>query len=205
MDMDSSPDRDLVERTRRGEVDAYGELVRRYQTSVFNVCYRLLGERQEAEDLAQDAFLRGYQRLSTYDADRPFGPWIRKVASNLTLNALQKRSSWGLPFDEERDDPIDVDQPDPAEAQERGEQTARLRRALADLPPHYRAVIELRHFHDLSYEEMARSLALPLSDVKTHLFRARRLLARRLRAGGEGEGATCTWMKRPSTSTWIVA
>ena len=187
MDMDSSPDRDLVERTRRGEVDAYGELVRRYQTSVFNVCYRLLGERQEAEDLAQDAFLRGYRRLATFDADRPFGPWIRKVASNLSLNALQKRASWGLPFDEERDEPIDVDQPDPADEQERGEQTARLRQALSELPPHYRAVIELRHFQDLSYEEMARSLALPLSDVKTHLFRARRFLARRLRAGDDGE------------------
>jgi len=187
MDMDSSPDRDLVERTRRGEVDAYGELVRRYQTSVFNVCYRLLGERQEAEDLAQDAFLRGYRRLATFDADRPFGPWIRKVASNLSLNALQKRASWGLPFDEERDERIDVDQLDPADEQERGEQTARLRQALSELPPHYRAVIELRHFQDLSYEEMARSLALPLSDVKTHLFRARRFLARRLRAGDDGE------------------
>jgi RNA polymerase sigma-70 factor (ECF subfamily) len=182
--MDSSPDHDLVERTRRGEVDAFGDLVGRYQTSVFNVCYRLLGERQEAEDLAQEAFLRGYQRLSTFDADRPFGPWIRKVAANLCLNRLQHRTPVRLPLDEERDDPPDVDQPDPAQIHESAEQVEALRRALADLPPRYRAVIELRHFQDLSYEEMARTLALPLSDIKTHLFRARRLLARRL---GRGE------------------
>ncbi|HET7011946.1 MAG TPA: sigma-70 family RNA polymerase sigma factor [Anaerolineales bacterium] len=180
--MEGSPDRDLVEQTRRGRIDAYGELVRRYQTSVFNVCYRMLGERQEAEDLAQDAFLRAYQRLETFDVERPFGPWIRKVAANLCLNSLQKHSPPRLSLDEEYDDPIDVGQPDPAEVHERADQANRLRLALTRLPAHYRAVIELRHFHDMSYEEMARSLALPLSDIKTHLFRARRLLARQLQS-----------------------
>jgi RNA polymerase sigma-70 factor (ECF subfamily) len=180
--MESSPDRDLVEQTRRGEVDAYGELVRRYQTSVFNVCYRMLGERQEAEDLAQDAFLRAYQRLGTYDADRPFGPWIRKVAANLCLNALDRLGPPRLSLDDEYDDPIDADQPDPAEVHERAVQAGQLKRALASLPPHYRAVIELRHFQDMTYEEIARTLSLPLSDVKTHLFRARRFLARQLGA-----------------------
>ena len=184
--MDSSPDRDLVERTRRGEVNAYGELVRRYQTSVFNVCYRMMGEHQEAEDLAQDAFLRGYRRLGTFDALRPFGPWIRKVAANLCLNSLQKRVPVRLTLDEEHDDPIDVEQPDPAVAHERADQSQRLRRALQELPPHYRAVIELRHYQDLSYEEMAQTLKVSLSDVKSHLFRARRLLARRL-GGRQGK------------------
>jgi RNA polymerase sigma-70 factor, ECF subfamily len=188
MRMESSPDRDLVEQTRRGEVDAYGELVRRYQTSVFNVCYRILGERQGAEDLAQDAFLRAYQRLATYDAERPFGPWIRKVAANLCLNTLQRRGPPRLSLDDEYDDPIDAAQPDPADVHERVDQAGRLRRALTSLPPHYRAVIELRHFHDMTYEEIARALSLPLSDVKTHLFRARRSLARQLGAS-EGEAA----------------
>ena len=159
--MDSSPDRDLVERTRRGEVNAYGELVRRYQTSVFNVCYRMMGEHQEAEDLA-------------------------KVAANLCLNSLQKRAPVRLTLDEEHDDPIDVEQPDPAVAHDRADQSQRLRRALQELPPHYRAVIELRHYQDLSYEEMAQTLKVSLSDVKSHLFRARRLLARRL-GGRQGK------------------
>src|SRR4030067_1131859 len=178
--MDSSPAGDRVERPRRGEVDAYGELVRRYQTSVFNVCYRMMGEHQEAEDLAQDAFLRGYRRLGTFDAQRTFGPWIRRGAANLGLNSLQKRAPVRLTLDEEHDDPIDVEQPDPAVAHERADQSQRLRQALQDLPPHYRAVIEVRHYQELSYEEMAQTLGVSLSDVKSHLFRARRLLARRL-------------------------
>jgi RNA polymerase sigma-70 factor (ECF subfamily) len=186
MEMESSPDRDLVEQTRRGRVDAYGELVRRYQTSVFNVCYRMLGERQEAEDLAQDAFLRAYQRLETFDVGRPFGPWIRKVAVNLCLNSLQRHRPPRLPLDEEYDDPVDTDQPDPADLHERADQAVRLRREMAALPAHYRAVIELRHFQDMTYEEMAKALTISIGDVKTHLFRARRLLARRLR-GAEAE------------------
>ena len=186
MEMESSPDRDLVEQTRRGRVDAYGELVRRYQTSVFNVCYRMLGERQEAEDLAQEAFLRAYQRLETFDAGRPFGPWIRKVAANLCLNSLQRQRPPRLPLDDEYDDPVDSGQPDPADVHERADQAARLRRQLTPLPAHYRAVIELRHFQDMTYEEIAKELTISIGDVKTHLFRARRLLARRLR-GTEAE------------------
>jgi len=84
--MPDPSDRDLALRARRGDAEAFGELVRRYQASVFNVCYRLLGERREAEDLAQEAFIRAYERLDTFDADLPFGPWMRRVAANLCLN-----------------------------------------------------------------------------------------------------------------------
>jgi RNA polymerase sigma-70 factor (ECF subfamily) len=77
--MPDPSDRDLALRARRGDAEAFGELVRRYQTSVFNVCYRLLGERREAEDLAQEAFIRAYERLDAFDAALPFGPWMRRV------------------------------------------------------------------------------------------------------------------------------
>ena len=70
-------DRTLARQARRGDAQAFGELVRRYQTSVFNVCYRLAGERREAEDLTQEAFLRAYERLASFDDARPFGPWMR--------------------------------------------------------------------------------------------------------------------------------
>ena len=88
--MPDPSDRDLALRARRGDAEAFGELVRRYQTSVFNVCYRLLGERREAEDLAQEAFIRAYERLDTFDADLPFGPWMRRVAANLCLNWMER-------------------------------------------------------------------------------------------------------------------
>lgn len=170
-------DRDLAIRARRGEAEAFGELVRRYQTAVFNVCYRLLGERREAEDLAQEAFIRAFGRLDSFDAERPFGPWIKRVAANLCLNRLAQTPASNLPLDEERDADLDST---PEAAQVEKEQTALVRAALRSLPTPYRAVIELRHFQELSYEEIARMLELPLSDVKSHLFRARKLLAEKL-------------------------
>ena len=170
-------DRDLAIRARRGEAEAFGDLVRRYQTSVFNVCYRLMGERREAEDLAQEAFIRAYQRLDAFDAERPFGPWMRRVAANLCLNRLQLNTPLAAPLDEDRDEDITGT---PETAREQAERVEQVRSALLGLPAHYRAVIELRHFQELSYEEIAASLGRPVSDVKSHLFRARKLLAERL-------------------------
>lgn len=170
----------LVRMAVRGGPDAqaaYGELVRRHQTAVFNVCYRLLGQRGDAEDAAQEAFIRAFDRLGQFDTARPFGPWIRRVAANHCLNRLAARRPESVALDEERDRAPELG---PEAAQEQAEQHRRLRAALVSLPPHYRAVIELRHFQDLSYDEIASALHLPLSDVKSHLFRARKLLAEKL-------------------------
>jgi RNA polymerase sigma-70 factor (ECF subfamily) len=182
--MATPSDDELARRARRGEVQAFGELVQRYQSSVFNVCYRLLGERQEAEDLAQEAFLRAFQRFDLYDIRLPFGPWVRKVAANLCLNRLQvSRAEW-LPLDDERGEHMPAKTGSPETIQAQGEQAEAVRQALSSLPAHYRAVVELRHFQELSYAEIARMLAIPLSDVKSHLFRARRLLAEKLKSYG---------------------
>jgi RNA polymerase sigma factor (sigma-70 family) len=88
-----SSDGYLVVRTRRGEIEAYSTLVQRHQSLVFNVCYRLLGERTEAEDLTQDTFIRAYHRLGSFDETRSFAPWIRRVATNLCLNHLRRTQS----------------------------------------------------------------------------------------------------------------
>jgi RNA polymerase sigma-70 factor (ECF subfamily) len=178
--MSDSDDRALILRARRGQAEAYGELVRRYQAAAFNVCYRLLGERREAEDLTQEAFMRAYSRLNTFDVERPFGPWIRRVAANLCLNRLESRAPASVPLDEERDEDS-LSAHNPEAARERRESAEAVRAALLSLPPHYRAVIELRHFQELSYDEIAAELRWPLSDVKSHLFRARKLLAERLK------------------------
>src|SRR5258708_40217214 len=87
--MDVAFDRDLILRARRGDNEAYGELVMRHQTSVFNVCYRILHERSEAEDMAQETFIRAHSRLESFDLERAFGPWIRRVAANVCLNQLE--------------------------------------------------------------------------------------------------------------------
>jgi RNA polymerase sigma-70 factor (ECF subfamily) len=176
--MDEASDRLLVQRTRGGDVNAFGELVRRYQTAVFGVCYRLLGDSMEAEDLAQEAFLRAFRRLGTYDDSRPFGPWMRRVAANLCLNELARRAPTAAELDDEADDvPADV-QETPETARDRADLAEQVRAGLLRLPDHYRAVIELRHYQEMSYDEMAAALGIGVGDVRTRLFRARRLMAR---------------------------
>src|SRR5216683_1970109 len=146
--MPDSSDRALVLRVRGGDSDAFGDLVQRYQTSVYNVCFRLLGEAGASEDQAQEAFIRAFQHLDQFDLERPFGPWVRRVAANLCLNQLAGARSPTLSLDDERDEPILETAPDPAATQEQAEAAGALHAAIAALPLHYRAVIELRHFQD---------------------------------------------------------
>ncbi len=181
MDMKNPPDGMLLDRCRSGEVEAFGQLVQRYQQTVFNVCFRMLGERREAEDLAQETFIRAYSKLDTFDASRPFGPWIRRVAANLCLNHLEKRRIPQLPLDEERDQKIGSKMLNPERKRIEVEAQNAVREAILELPAKYRAVIELRHFQAKSYDEISKALNIPISDVKSHLFRGRRRLAERLR------------------------
>jgi RNA polymerase sigma-70 factor (ECF subfamily) len=177
--MDAISDRDLILRTRRGETQAFGELVQRYQTAVFNVCYRVLGERREAEDLTQETFLRVYSRLGLYDLERPFGPWLRRVAANLCLNRLELLPPPQPSLDDERDEDDPAVRPEAAV--EQNQQTELLRAAMLSLPLRYRVIIEMRHYQEMSYDEIAELLHIPLSDVKSDLFRARKLLAGKLK------------------------
>lgn len=176
--MNAPTDRDLILRARRGDPEAYGDLVTRHQIGVFNVCYRILHNRSDAEDLAQETFIRALDRLHTFDLEREFSPWIRRVAANLCLNHIEVQKP-SAPLDEERDEDKTQSPGEQVEVKERSEQ---IRSALASLPPHYRLVVELRHYQELSYDEIASELNLPLSDVKSHLFRARKLLAEKLHA-----------------------
>ena len=175
--METPTDRDLILRARRGDAEAFGELITCYQVSVFNVCYRMTNERREAEDLAQETFLRAHVRLNTFDAGREFGPWIRRVAANLCLNRIEAQHPTS-----ELDEEWDADEAQsPEAALEVRERSEQIRAALASLPAQYRDVVELRHYQELSYQEIATEMNIPLSDVKSHLFRARKLLAERLK------------------------
>ena len=128
--MSAPSDRDLIQRARRGDTEAFGELVLRYQTSVFNVCYRLLHERLEAEDMTQETFMRARDRLQTFDEQRVFGPWIRRVAANVCLNHLEAQKQMAE-LDEERDADESQRPETQVEVRERSEQ---IRRTLAALP-----------------------------------------------------------------------
>lgn len=179
--MDPPSDHDLVVRSLRGEAEAYGELVERYQTSVFNVCYRMMGNRQEAEDMSQEALIRGYERLATFDPERPFGPWIRRVAANYCLNRLAVRRPITLPLEDELEAPGGSSARQVEHAADSLDRARRIRDALMRLTPQYRAVVELRHFQELSYNEIGQALDISLPQVKSHLFRARRLIGEMLK------------------------
>jgi RNA polymerase sigma-70 factor, ECF subfamily len=180
----------LIARAQAGQAEAYGELVRRYQTRVYSVIYRMVGNQQDALDLAQEVFVRAYESIAGFAPGRPFGPWIARVAANLTLNWLQRRRLPTVTLEPENHEAPGAARspPDYAYEPERvylsAERQAQIRAAIAALPPHYRAVIELRHLQDMPYETIAATLNIPLSDVKSHLFRARQQLRERMKDEG---------------------
>jgi len=176
-----STENDLLLRSKRGDTEAYGQLVKLYQKSVFNVCYRMLNERRDAEDLTQESFVRAYQRLETFDLTRPFGPWIRRLATNQCLNYLQRKFFVYEELEEERQLPSADRGKNPETEQVQREQAESIRGAISRLSPQFRAVIEMRHFQDMSYAEISEALGMPLSDVKSNLYRGRRQLAREMK------------------------
>jgi len=154
--------------------------VSHHQTSTFHVAYRMLGNRQDAEDVTQEAFLRAFHAMQSFDPDRPFEPWIKKITVNLCLNHLERKTVLYL-------DPDQMSmEKDPTNSVEAGiearDRSAQIRGDLLRLPPRYRAAIELRHFQELSYTEMAEALGCPLNQVKSDLFRARRMLVKYMRS-----------------------
>jgi RNA polymerase sigma-70 factor (ECF subfamily) len=182
-------DEQLARLAQTGDKSAFGVLVQRHQARVYNIALRLTGDREEALDLAQEAFIRAHSMLASFDSTRLFAPWLARVASNVVLNQLRRRKPTSIPFAEEGNEQSRGARPPPDESAQpeqrflANEQSAAIRAAILSLPPHYRAVVELRHFQELSYEEIAAALSLPLSDVKSHLFRARKLLRVQLDEG----------------------
>lgn len=180
MDLPDEPE--LLAQAQRGSHQAYGVLVGRYQQTVFAVCYRLLGQRQDAEDAAQEAFIRAFRSLAGFDRQRPFGPWVRQIATNVCYDLLRQRPSEPMPLLPEQDWP-DGRAAGWREVEQRQislERQQQLMQAIHALPLHYRLVVEMRHFQALSYNEIAAQLNLPLNTVKSHLLRARNLLLERL-------------------------
>lgn len=163
---------------RRGDRNAFSKLVQAYQIPVFNLTYRMLGNAQEAEDAAQEAFLRAYKRLNTYLPDKKFSNWILSIASHHCIDLLRRRRFQWVSVE---DDPVmnwlssDDEQPD--EAALRTERAEEVRMLLERLDPNYRTPLVLRYWHDLSYREIADVLNLTEPAVKTRLHRARLQMA----------------------------
>ncbi len=175
-------DLDLVLRSRKGDREAFAALVKKYQRPMFNVALRMTGNRDEAEEVVQEAFVRAYEALSSFDVRYRFFSWLYRILSNLALDTLKR----GKRRESLAPDIPDTD-PSPETLQEESEVAESVQRAIGKLPPDYRAVIVLRHFQELSYEEIARILDVPEKRVKSRLFSARMMLRESL--GREGYGS----------------
>lgn len=173
--MKEEDDSALVQRCRGGDRQAFEGLVLRYQRPVFNVALRMLHNPQDALDVAQTTFLKAFEHLVDYDPNFRFYSWIYRIAVNESLNTLGARKSFV---------DIDGEEPDEAPGPDReveGEQTRHeIELALLRISPELRSVIVLRHFMQLSYQDMSDILDLPEKTVKSRLYSARQLLRERL-------------------------
>jgi RNA polymerase sigma-70 factor, ECF subfamily len=182
---DMIEDTTLVRRTLSGDQEAFSSLVEKYKDPVFNVAYRMLGNPTEAEDVAQEAFVRAYTQLHTYKESHRFSTWLLSIASHLSIDQLRRRRFLALPLENV---PFlewiaDVG-PGPEQSALRHETADDMQRILDTLPVKYRAVLLLRYWHDFSYEEIAQTLELTPALVKARLHRARELVARTMKAQG---------------------
>ena len=182
---DMIEDTTLVRRTLSGDQEAFSSLVEKYKDPVFNVAYRMLGNPTEAEDVAQEAFVRAYTQLHTYKDTHRFSTWLLSIASHLSIDQLRRRRFLALPLENV---PFlewiaDVG-PGPEQSALRHETADDMQRILDTLPVKYRAVLLLRYWHDFSYEEIAQTLELTPALVKARLHRARELVARTMKTQG---------------------
>ena len=182
-------DQELVARVLAGEQQAFAQLVEAYQGSVFNLTYRMLGNRGEAEDAAQEAFLRAYQHLARYDPSRSFKTWLLSIASNYCIDRIRKRRLTWLSIDEPLPPhpALNSGAPDPEAATLLDEQQSAMQALLDELAPDYRAAVVLKYWYDMSYTEIAEALETTESAIKSRLYRARQMLADQLRSGGAPE------------------
>ena len=172
----------LVGRTIVGDTAAFAILVERYKRPVYALAYRLLGNATDAEDAAQETFVRAYTRLTSYQPGSRFGSWLLAITSHWCIDSLRRKRTLSLEAASEGRGDIGT----PASAEEQPEAVAldrerqhEVRAWLDQLPAPYRAVLELRYWQDLSYNEISETTGLPVSTVRMRLFRARQLLSTR--------------------------
>lgn len=175
-------DQELVARVLGGDQQAFAELVEAHQQAVYNLAYRMLGNADEAQDAAQETFLRAYQHLRRYDPSRPFKTWLLSIASNYCIDCIRKRRLTWLSIDEPLPPhpALTSSEPQPERAAMDSERAATIQALLGELAPEYRAAVTLRYWYDMSYTEIAEALETSESAVKSRLFRARQILAAKL-------------------------
>lgn len=182
----SQQDRALVEEALAGRQRAYQELVQKYEGALRRHVSRMVRDARVVEDLVQESFIKAFASLPSYSSEFAFSTWLYRIATNHTIDYVRRRKLATLSMDRppgRQEGPIEV--PDPTYQPDRhvmaDQQRQLINEAIERLPEKYHRVIIMRHRQEMSYEEIAEELDLPLGTVKAHLFRARALLYRYLR------------------------
>jgi RNA polymerase sigma-70 factor (ECF subfamily) len=169
-DLEQADDRTLVEAFRGGRREAFDVIVSRHQRHVYQLCYRFVGNHEDAADLSQDVFVRAFKGLSKFKGDAALATWLYRVGVNVCLNRVSSKR----PVVERIDglEPVDERSEGSFDRVARGERAAALRRAIGTLPPKQRAAVVLRVYQDLSHEQIARILGSSVGAVKANFFHA---------------------------------
>lgn len=167
-----------IREAQAGNKQSFSRLVEAYQRPVYNLTYRMLGSQEEAEDAAQETFLRAYSRLDQYDMNHKFSTWLFSIANHHCIDRLRKRRTKYVSIDENPVlENLEHEAPQPEEDLLSQELAAELQKLLDKLDPDYRTPLILRYWEDCSYEEIAETMGLTVSAVKSRLFRARKQVA----------------------------
>ncbi|MEO5616389.1 MAG: sigma-70 family RNA polymerase sigma factor [Candidatus Eisenbacteria bacterium] len=180
-------DASIIRRCKEGDERAYRELLQRFQRPVYSVAFRMVRSAEDAEDATQETFVRVFRALDRYDPARSFEAWLFTITTRLCIDLMRRRRV--RPISLSRQDPesgedqtLDIKDPGlgPEETTSHAEEERHAKDLIDSLPPHYRIVVMLRHQQDLSYDEIAEALSLPLGTVKARIHRARALLRDRI-------------------------
>lgn len=191
----------LVKRAQKNDLAAFEELVRIYQNKVFALCVNLAGNRDDAQDLAQEAFIRAYKALASFRNEADFGTWLHRITVNVWLNHKRKKSSQQMlsldePYQSEDGDSLKrevaAEDGDPLQLLEQKEFSNMVYTALKTLSGEHRAVLVLREIEGYSYDEVAQMLGCTLGTVKSRLSRAREAMRRSLKEMTSDTGITLT-------------
>ena len=186
-------DMDILSQVSAGNVDAYGKIVVRYNGRLYNFIYRFVGDRETAEDIVQETFLRAFRKRKEYRAIANFSTWLFTIAGNLAKSELRRRKRWRL-FSIDRDEETDtgMDLPDVSALPDRVAESSladvQIQQAIASLPDNYRQVILLRDVQGMSYQEISEIVDCPVGTVKSRVNRARLRLQQKLKNEGRDVG-----------------
>jgi RNA polymerase sigma-70 factor (ECF subfamily) len=175
-------DRDLVGRARRGDREAFTQLILQYQVPLYNMALRMVGGQEDAADIAQEAFLRAWEKIHTL-RDAPFKAWLFQIAANLCYDHFRRGRRYGVMPEEDQASTViglGIATPDPQERAEASERNRLVRESIKALDHDMRIALVLRDVNGMAYDEIARVLRVPLGTVKSRIARARAQVQERL-------------------------